>query len=84
VEANTFEILSTLDKHKRDQLFSEYRASDDPQERQAVKFSSSHTGFCTWSVGYPAKVDINPTKRRARKLRQEARERAENGRTNNN
>lgn len=35
------ETITTTDKSKRDQMFSEFRKSEDPLERQVVKFSSN-------------------------------------------
>jgi hypothetical protein len=36
---NNFEIYTSTDKAQRDKLFQALRASSDPFERQAVKFS---------------------------------------------
>lgn len=36
---NHFEIYTMTDKARRDEMYRVFRASDDPQERQAVKFS---------------------------------------------
>lgn len=36
---NTFEVYTMIDKAQRDKLFTEFRASTDPLERQVVKFS---------------------------------------------
>lgn len=36
---NNFEIYTSVDKAKRDQLFAELRKNGDAYERQAVKFS---------------------------------------------
>lgn len=37
---NNFEVFTTTDKARRDQMFEDLRKSDDPLERQVVKFSS--------------------------------------------
>ena len=57
---NHFEVYTTTDKAKRDELFSMFRESTDPYEQQAVKFSGVHvvpgkTGVyqSTWSVAHP-------------------------------
>ncbi|HTQ97230.1 MAG TPA: hypothetical protein VMH89_10515 [Candidatus Acidoferrum sp.] len=34
-------VITTTDKAKRDDLFRQLRASDDPYEKQVVKFSGS-------------------------------------------
>jgi hypothetical protein len=36
-----FEVYTAVDKIKRDELFQALRKSDDPFERQAVKFSGN-------------------------------------------
>jgi hypothetical protein len=58
------EIITTDDKAQRDRLFKAFRASEDPLERQVVKFSGVRevpptkagevlTYRSTWSVAYP-------------------------------
>lgn len=58
------EEITMTDKAKRDTLFEELKNSDQPNERQVVKFSGSQsTGKCdskgrmqyesTYSVAYP-------------------------------
>jgi hypothetical protein len=61
-----FETITTNDKSKRDQMFQELRNSDQPNERQVVKFSGVEstmtddgevmTAISTWSVAYPTRV----------------------------
>ena len=75
MDVNRFEVITTRDKDKRDEMFREYRESDDPQERQIVKFSSSDGEGSSWSVAYPAVRDVQPTARRVRKDAQIKRER---------
>jgi hypothetical protein len=63
-----FEIITTTDKAKRDQMFQDLRQNGNELERQVVKFSSNEpdddlfintsTGRrliyrSTWSVAYP-------------------------------
>ena len=36
---DNFIVYTTTDKVKRDEMFEQFRASDDPWERQVVKFS---------------------------------------------
>ena len=36
---NHFEVYTMTDKAKRDEMFDQLRASNDPWERQVVKFS---------------------------------------------
>lgn len=59
------EELTMTDKAKRDDLFNQLKNSDQPNERQVVKFSGSRTtGRCdehgrmryesTYSVAYPS------------------------------
>ncbi len=74
MENNKFEVISTTDKAKRDQMFQEYRQSADPLERQVVKFSDSSNGVSTYSIAYPAVKDVQPTARRVRKNAQIKRE----------
>jgi hypothetical protein len=49
-----------VDKAKRDEMFDQFRASQDPYERQVVKFSGVQAVpgkigkyQSTWSVAYP-------------------------------
>lgn len=74
MENNKFEVITTTDKAKRDQMFREYRESTDPLERQVVKFSGSSMGVSTYSIAYPAVRDVQPTARRKRKEAQRKRE----------
>lgn len=53
MEPNNFEVITTKDKDKRDRMFQEFRNSTEPNERQAVKFSSADG----WSVAYPTRVE---------------------------
>jgi hypothetical protein len=77
MENNRFEVISTPDKAKRDEMYREYRESTDPLERQVVKFSSSNSGGALWSIAYPAVRDVHPTARRVRKEAQRVREKAD-------
>ena len=36
-----FEVITTTSKEQRDQMFKDFRNSDDPLERQVVKFSGA-------------------------------------------
>ncbi len=55
-EKYKFEIYTSTDKAKRDELFQALRKSDDPFERQVVKFSGwepvigedGHEGHFVW------------------------------------
>ena len=60
-----YEVFTTDDKQKRDEMFQQLRNSDQPNERQVVKFSSARdvpptkagevlTYRSTWSVAYPS------------------------------
>lgn len=58
-----FEVITTTDKEKRDKLFAEFRASSEPNERRAIKFSGFQlldgtVGMyqSTFSVAYPREV----------------------------
>jgi hypothetical protein len=66
VYADNFEIITTTDKAKRDQMFEDLRKNGDNLEKQVVKFSSNemHVGIpngkrtkswyvSTWSIAYP-------------------------------
>jgi len=48
------EVLTMADKDKRDRLFEELRKSDDPLERQVVKFSSNEVTGKSHFVQYTA------------------------------
>lgn len=58
------EVITTDDKAQRDRLFKAFRISEDPLERQVVKFSGVREvpptkagevlGYkSTWSIAYP-------------------------------
>jgi hypothetical protein len=49
-----FEVITTTDKDQRDRMFAELRASTDPLERQAVKFSSNQVTGKSHFVQYTA------------------------------
>jgi hypothetical protein len=36
-----YDVITTTDKAKRDEIFAQMRASDDPLERASVKFSGN-------------------------------------------
>jgi hypothetical protein len=38
---NKYDVITTTDKAKRDEIFRQMRASDDPLERASVKFSGN-------------------------------------------
>lgn len=38
---NNYDTITTTDKAKRDEIFAQMRASDDPLERASVKFSGN-------------------------------------------
>ena len=58
---DNFEVITTTNKEQRDRMFRDFRKSDDPLERQVVKFSSvqrvpdslGNKWQSTWSVAYP-------------------------------
>lgn len=80
-----YEVITTTDKAKRDEMFQDLKRNGNHMERQVVKFSGveSYEGIdatedgigwfekfrSTWSVAYPATPDVKPT-RRARLRRQ--------------
>jgi hypothetical protein len=49
-----FEVITTTDKDQRDRMFAELRASTDPLECQAVKFSSNQVTGKSHFVQYTA------------------------------
>jgi hypothetical protein len=51
---NNFEVRTTTDKQKRDEIFEDYRKDGSPQERKAVKFSSNEPTGEVRSINYTA------------------------------
>ncbi len=55
---DNYDTITTDDKAKRDEIFAQMRASDDPLERASVKYSSNRLKedgkyVSTWSVATP-------------------------------
>lgn len=79
---DNFEVITTTDKAKRDEMFEDFRTNGNELEKQAVKFSSSEPHpskegqyISTYSVAYPRSDDGTPTRRR--RLRQASTERGD-------
>jgi len=52
----SFEIITTTDKDKRDQLFQDLRQNGNELERQVVKFSSNESVGINDSNEYSARI----------------------------
>lgn len=75
-----YEVITTTDKAKRDEMFQDLKRNGNHMERQVVKFSGVQEEpielfgklwkayKSSWSVAYPATPDVKPTRRALRRM----------------